>query len=327
MKVNFKEIIDGFNIKKEADELGVSVWQAPSFLFIVMGLIIIMAMNGIYVLSKNYDSPEILIASESLVVSVLFIIGNFIIKSIEEIARANRMKTEFISIASHQLKTPLSEINWEIELLLSKYHKGLDKKQSEIIKEIYNSAGKMVKMVNDLLDVARIEQGRLALNSEPFELSSAIKDVIESYLSVAKKNNTKINFKIGKKIPKVVGDKQKTKVIIENLLSNGIKYIEKNGKVEISIISDNDFVRVKIADNGIGIPKNQYDKMFQKFFRINSDAGNKTEGTGLGLYIAKNIVEQSGGKIWFTSKQGKGTIFYFTLPIFKKIKKDIPKKV
>jgi signal transduction histidine kinase len=323
MNISFKKIIDDLNIKKEAEGLGVKVWQTPSFLFIVMGFIIVMAMTAIYFLSKKYDSPEILIVSESLVVSILFIIGNFIIKSVEEIARANKMKTEFISIASHQLKTPLSEINWEIELLLSKYPKGLSEKQKTIIKEIHKSGSKMVKMVNDILDVARIDQGKLPLNSEVFDVIKATKDVIELYASVAKKNNIQLDFKFGKKIPKIVGDKQRTKVVIENLLSNGIKYIEKSGKVEIVVTADANFVKFKVTDNGIGIAKNQYDKMFQKFFRINSETRNKTEGTGLGLYIAKNIVEQSKGKIWFTSKEGRGTIFYFTMPIFKKKKKDI----
>ena len=114
-----QKIINEFNLKKQADDLGIKVWQTPSFLFIVMGVIIVAAMTGVYVISKHYDSIEVLVLSESIVVALLFTIGNFIIKSVEEVAKSNKMKSEFVSIASHQLKTPISEMKWEIELLLS----------------------------------------------------------------------------------------------------------------------------------------------------------------------------------------------------------------
>lgn len=314
-----RRIFDGFNLKKEAEELGVSVWQTPSFLFIVMGLIIVMAMTGVYIIAQNYNSPELLIGSESLVVAVLFILGNSIIQSIEEIARANKIKTEFVSIASHQLKTPLSEISWEVELFVSKFSAGLDEKQLAIIKEIGKSNRKMIRLVSDLLDVARIDQGRLALDVQPMDLGAVAQDVIASSKIIADANNVTLAITMDKDIPAVIGDKRKTWIVIDNLVSNAIKYIEKKGSVEVSIRKDDTNVEVRIADTGVGIPKSQQDMIFQKFFRIDNATKNQTEGTGLGLYIAKNIIEQSKGSIWFTSKEHEGSTFFFTLPIAENI--------
>lgn len=309
-----RRLFDDFNIKKEADELGVSVWQAPSFLFIVMGLVIITAMTGVYYVAQLYDSPEVLIISESLVSIVLFVIGNFIIRSVSEIARANKIKTEFISIASHQLKTPLSEINWEIELLVSKFSNGLDEKQRCIINEIGKSNRKMIRLVNDLLDVARIDQGRLALNSEKVDLCETAQEVIKNNQVLAQANKVTLALKQEKCVPAIVGDKRKLAVVLDNLVSNAIKYMEDGGQVEVAVAESDGKVKVSVTDNGVGIPKNQQDKIFQKFFRIENATKNQTEGTGLGLYIAKNIIEQSGGKVWFESEENKGSTFYFTLP-------------
>jgi len=310
-----RRIFDGFNLKKEAEELGVSIWQTPSFLFIVMGLIIVMAMTGVYVIAQNYNSPELLIGSESVVVAMLFILGNSIIQSIEEIARANKIKTEFVSIASHQLKTPLSEISWEVELFVSKFSAGLDEKQIAIIKEIGKSNRKMIRLVSDLLDVARIDQGRLALDVQPMDLCKVAQDVVASSKVIADANNVTLAINMDKDIPAVIGDKRKMWIVIDNLVSNAIKYIEKSGSVEVSIGKDDKNVKVRITDTGVGIPKSQQDMIFQKFFRIDNATKNQTEGTGLGLYIAKNIIEQSKGSIWFTSKENEGSTFFFTLPV------------
>lgn len=312
-----RRIIDEFNIKKQADELGVRFWQAPSFLFIMMGIIIIFSMTVVYYVTRYYDSPEVVVIGESSVVAVLFTIGNFIIKSIEEMARANKMKTEFVSIASHQLKTPLSEISWEIELLISKNKEGLNAKQIEILDVIGRSNEKMMRLVNDLLDVARIDQGRLALVNEELDFGNVVDETVVSNIVLAESRNVKLSVKIDKDLPKIVADKRRLGVVLDNLISNGIKYTKEFGHVEIDVKKGNDSVLVRVSDNGVGIPKNQQGNIYQKFFRSDNAIKNQTEGTGLGLYIAKNIIEQSGGKIWFESEEDKGTSFWFSLPASK----------
>lgn len=314
-----RKIYDEFNLKKQAENLGVSVWQTPSFLFIMMGVVIVIAMTGVYFVSNNYDSPDVLVISESTVVAVLLIIGNFIINSVDQVARANKMKTEFVSIASHQLKTPIAEINWQIELLLSKFPGGLSEKQQLLIGQIAHSSQKMARLVGDLLDVARIDQGRLALSLEAVDLCNIINEAIvnqrpfSTVAEVELRSSCPINSK------EVLIDKKRLGVVLDNLLSNAIKYTEKGGLVEIFLEEKKDVVQVCVRDNGVGIPRDEQNDVSKKFFRSSNSMKNKTDGTGLGLYIAKNIIEQLGGKLWFQSIENVGSEFFFSLPIIKKV--------
>lgn len=310
-----QRLYDEFNLKKQAEELGVNVWQTPSFLFIVMGLVIIAAMTGIYVVSAHYDSPEVVIISESLVVILLFTIGNSIIRTVEEVAKANKMKTEFVSIASHQLKTPISEMKWQIELLLAKFSSGLSARQTEIMTEIAHSGEKMGRLVNDLLDVARIDQGQLALTKEKVNFCELVADAVKSQEFFAKAMNVELLSSCSIANVMVFVDKKRFSVVLDNLISNAIKYIDSKGKVEIFVENNNGFAQICVRDNGVGIPKNEQDNITKKFFRSNNSIKNRTDGTGLGLYIAKNIVEQSGGKLWFKSVENVGSEFYFSIPI------------
>jgi signal transduction histidine kinase len=312
-----KRIYNEFNLKKQAEELGLKFWQTPSFLFIVMGFVIVVAIAGVYFVSNNYDSPDVLVISESIVVVILFTIGNFIIRSVDQVARANKLKTEFISIASHQLKTPIAEINWQIELLLSKFPGGLSEKQQLLIGQIAHSSQKMARLVGDLLDVAHIDQGKLALNKEKLNLCSIINDAVINQRPLA--NAAEITLKYACPIIplEVLVDKRRMGVVLDNLLSNAIKYTGKKGTVEIFLEKKELLVQVCIRDNGVGIPRNEQGDIFKKFFRSNNKMKKNTEGTGLGLYIAKNIIEQSGGRLWFQSIEHTGSEFFFNLPLIK----------
>lgn len=310
-----QRILDEFNLKRQAEELGVSVWQTPSFLFIVMGVVIVAAISGVYIASRHYDSPEIVIISESSVVALLFTIGNFIISTVESVAKANKMKTEFVSIASHQLKTPISEMRWEMELLKSKYSTGLSDKQLEIIREVAHSGEKMGRLVNDLLDTARIDQGSLALAKDKTNLRDLIEELVESQKSLAAASNVELKVSAEEGDYDITADKRRISVVLDNLISNAIKYIDKSGMVEVILERKDDMIQVCVRDNGVGIPHGEQIRIGEKFFRSNNPIKNKTDGTGLGLYIAKNIVEQSGGSLWFKSIENVGSEFYFTLPV------------
>ncbi|MDO8240767.1 MAG: HAMP domain-containing sensor histidine kinase [Candidatus Moranbacteria bacterium] len=309
------EIVNDFDLKKQAEELGVSVWKTPSFLLIVMGLVIIAAMTATYFVSQIYDQPEVLIGAESLVVSIILIIGNSIIRQVEEMAKLNKMKTEFVSVASHQLRTPLSAIRWETELLLSKFSCGLDAKQCKGIETINTLATRMTRLVNDLLDVTRIDQGRLILKKEKIDMVKIVDETISNFLPLAKVKNLHIIVNKKNKKSIVVADKEKIKLVLENLLSNSIKYTPNRGKIEIGLAVNEGFLVFTIRDNGVGIPKEQQEQVFSKFFRSDNAVKYQTEGTGLGLYIAKNIVEQLGGRIWFQSIEEIGSVFSFSLPL------------
>lgn len=308
--------IDDFSIKKQADDLGISVWQTPSFLFLLMGVITIAIMIAVYIISRHYDSPELLVISESGVVIVTLTIGYFIIQSVEQVAKVNKMKTEFVSIASHQLKTPLSQVSWEVEILLSRHQQGLSENQLEIIKTISSSNSKMIKLVNDLLDVAKIDQGKLAFFREKFDLVKLISDTVNNNSQLAERREVKVEIKKPDASFQIVeGDRRKIGVVIDNLLSNAIRYSKPGNEAELSIKKKGAKAVVCVKDNGLGIPQHQQDQVFQKFFRSANSARYQEEGTGLGLYIAKNIIEQSGGEIWFESEENAGSEFCFSLPV------------
>jgi signal transduction histidine kinase len=309
------QIVNDLNIKKQAKELGISVWYTPSFLFMVMGFIAIVLMTATYYISKNYDSPEILVIAECLVTSIIFIIGNSIIHGVEQVARLNKLKNEFISVASHQLRTPLSAMKWETEILLSKLKKGLTERQIESVETIRVMSFRMTKLVNDLLDVARIEQGRMILRKEKVDFMKILKGVLRELDTLFKAKNIRVVFDKEKKIASFISDPERIKMILDNLIGNAIKYITYRGMIEIKLKQSKGFLICSIKDNGVGIPKEQQDQVFNKFFRSDNIVKYQTEGTGLGLYIVKNIVEQSGGKIWFESKEDIGTIFSFSLPM------------
>ncbi|MEI7891205.1 MAG: HAMP domain-containing sensor histidine kinase [bacterium] len=317
------KISDEFNLRKQADELGVRVWQTPSFLFIVMGIIIIAAMTGVYIASVHYDSPEVVVISESVVVVLLLVIGNSIITTVEEVAKSNKMKSEFVSIASHQLKTPISEMKWQIELLVSKFFDGLSEKQIEIINEIAHSGEKMGRLINDLLDVARIDQGQLALAKEKINFCTIVEKAMESHQVFAKASNVEMAMTCNLKMLEVFADKRRINVVLDNLISNAIKYIDGGGKVDVLVENIDGFAQFCIRDNGVGVPRADQNSLCEKFFRSNNSIKNQTDGTGLGLYISKNIIEQSGGKLWFKSIENVGSEFYFSLPIVEEQKKGL----
>jgi len=308
-------IINDLNIKKQAKELGVSVWQTPSFLFILMGLVTIIAMTATFYISKNYDDPSILVIAECVVVATIFSIGNSVIQEIEQMARVNKMKTEFVFVASHQLRTPLSAILWEIELLIKKRGKGLNEKQLESLSSISLLSGRMARLVSDLLDVARIDQGKLMLRKDKIDLSAIVDEIVKTLNPLIQSKNLQVVFKKYRYKCLVSGDAEKLRLAVENLVSNAVKYSNNKGKIEIKIKKDGTNLIFSIQDNGVGIPASQQKMVFNKFFRSDNVVKYQTEGTGLGLYIAKNIVEQSGGEIWFQSKEDNGTTFNFSLPV------------
>lgn len=313
-----KLIFDELNLKKQARDLGVKVWQTPSFMMIIVGLMIVSTMIGVYYVSyvsRFYESPEILTVIEFSVASILLTVGSTIIRGVEAVARANKMKSEFVSIASHQLKTPIAEINWQLELLSSKFSSGFTQKQKEIVKGLSRSSAKMTRLAADLLDVAHIDQGKLVLAKEIVDLKDLIVEVIADQAAFAKNFNVKVKSSLPKRQMKILGDRKHIYIVLDNLLSNAIKYTDKKGSVEIVLEKEENSALVCVRDNGLGISRNEQSSIFQKFFRSNNEAKNKTDGTGLGLYISKNIIEQSGGKLWFESIEKVGSEFFFSLPL------------
>jgi len=303
------------DIKKQANNLGVNFWQAPSFLFLLLGFTVAFIMTAVFIVSRESITMQQLIIAEFLVVAVILSIGNILIVNMENLAKVNKSKSEFISVISHQLKTPITGISWDIELLISKYGEGLSQKQREILENMEVSNKVTSKMVGDLLDVARIDQNNLFTGKEELDIVKIIEKVLAKNEVLGRNNKIKVKFLVDDNMPKIIGDNKKTEVVLDNLISNAIKYNRDGGSVFVNVRKDGKKAVISIKDTGIGIPKGDQDMIFHKFFRSENAATKEVDGTGLGLYIAKNVIEKSGGKVWFHSVEGEGSVFSVSLPL------------
>jgi PAS domain S-box-containing protein len=226
-----------------------------------------------------------------------------------------RMKTEFVSLAAHQLRTPLSAIKWTLRMLLDGDLGKITEEQKDFISKTYQSNERMITLINNLLDITRIEEGRYLYKPVLTEFEPIVHFVVDSYKEEAEKKKIKIEIREPKKkAGRVMVDVEKIRLAVENLLENALKYTPAGGRVTVSLKNSPKEIELSVKDSGVGIPKDQQERVFVKFFRGANVVRMETEGTGLGLFITRNIIESHGGRIWFESEEGKGSTFYFTLP-------------
>ena len=227
----------------------------------------------------------------------------------------SRMKSEFLSIAAHQLRTPLSAFKWLLRLVLDGDLGKLKKSQEELLQKGYDSNERMIELVNDLLDVVRIEEGRFNYTFTRTSLVRLLEKTIRDMKILADQKGIVLTFHTQPPaaIPMVALDTEKFPLAFTNILDNAIQYTLPKGKVDVDITFQKDIL-VTVRDTGVGIPKRQLPRVFTKFFRGDNAVRIQTSGSGLGLFIAKNIIEKHGGKIWIESIEGKGTTVYFTIP-------------
>ena len=229
-----------------------------------------------------------------------------------------RMKTEFVSVSAHQLRTPLSAIKWTLRMLLDEDLGPITREQRNFIEKTYQSNERMISLINDLLNVSRMEEGRYLFKPILTDMASVIQFVVNSYRDEFAKKGVKFEvITPERKLPQLLIDAEKMKLAVQNLVDNSLHYTEKGGKVTIALDGSKGGIQFSIKDTGVGIPKDQWDRIFTKFFRGANVVRLSTEGTGLGLFITKNIIEAHKGKIWFESGNGEGTTFYFTIPVKK----------
>lgn len=314
--MNFKNIVNQLNIPAQCRKHELSLWQCPQFLFVLMGIIIIFSILTAYFIGTRYiENPASVALAVLFVAAILFIIGVIITRSFEKLAEANRMKSEFIRIVSHNLRSPLSNLNWVIELLMSGRLGKIEEKQTEYFRILKENSGRMGKLISDLLIISRIDTATLRLKKKEIILKNLINKIISEFEPFARASNTDINFVSQKDLPKVLIDPYQIEIVVENLLDNAIRYIKESGKIEMLLEKRVQNLYFEIKDNGIGISKEDQKYIFKKFFRAKNVSKYQPYGSGLGLYILKAIIENSGGKIGFKSEENKGSTFYFTLPI------------
>jgi len=228
----------------------------------------------------------------------------------------DRMKSEFISLASHQLRTPLSAIKTYTHMLFDGYMGELNEAQKTSLSTIIGASNRMNELISTLLNITRMESGTIAVALKPLRIDILAEEVARELALMASSKSIKLRVSCQPKSGiTVTTDQLIIKEILSNLASNAIKYTPEKGSVSIRLRQKDDEVVVEVKDSGWGIPKFSQDQIFSKFFRAHNIVKRETTGTGLGLYLVKGLIDALGGSIWFKSREGTGTSFYFSLPL------------
>lgn len=233
-------------------------------------------------------------------------------KQVEQLKDLEKMKIEFLNVTSHELKTPLTPIQAYLNLLLKGKLGELTPAQKEGLEVISRNAKRLRLLIWDILDLTRLEAGKMKFNMEEVQLTDIIEDVIKDSESLAKEKNIIINQRLGYLHP-IEGDKERLPQVFTNLINNAIKFTPKNGKITIEAERKGYRTIIAVKDTGIGIPKKDLNRIFDKFYQVDRSATRKYPGTGLGLTICKGIIKAHGGEIMVESEPRKGSTFYITL--------------
>ena len=230
------------------------------------------------------------------------------------------MKSEFVSLASHQLRTPLSGMKWSLDMLLEGEFGKLGVRQKKIIQGAFSANDRAIEVVNDLLDVSRIEEGQFGYSFSPQSLEGLVSAVLKKFSQQIRRKKLLFAYEQPKTpLPKVSIDSEKFEMVIQNIIDNAVKYTLETDKIRIYFEKSATHVDFIVEDTGIGIPEAQQSRVFDKFFRASNAVKLQTTGSGLGLFIAKSITESHRGKISFVSKENKGSTFRVSLPIDPKL--------
>jgi signal transduction histidine kinase len=232
-----------------------------------------------------------------------------------QLEAASRHKSEFLANMSHELRTPLNAVIGFSEVLIQRMFGDLTEKQDEYLKDIYASGQHLLSLINDILDLSKIEAGRMELAPAPFHLPTALENAVTLVKERAARHGITLQLDLDPRLGEVVGDERKVKQVLLNLLSNAVKFTPEGGRITLKAVQRDGGVEIAVTDTGIGIAPEDQAAIFEEFRQVGSDETRKQEGTGLGLTLAKKFVELHGGRIWVESEPGRGSTFTFTLPL------------
>lgn len=239
---------------------------------------------------------------------------------VQNLRELDKLKSDFISVAAHQLRTPLSGVKWVLKLLLDSDLGAINDDQKGMLKRGYETNEKMIQLVNDLLNVSRIENGKFGYKFEKNDFMKLLNTLVENTILPSKERSIEVQLENrAGTIPDFLFDPEKLLIALQNIVDNAMKYTLPGGKVTIVVERQGDYIEVKVSDTGVGIPKVDIAKLFSKFFRAANVIHLQTDGSGLGLFIVKSIIMRHGGQIWVDSVEGKGTTFTVVVPVIAEL--------
>jgi signal transduction histidine kinase len=279
-------------------------------------------MGGLSIFRRRPGSfaPEVVSVLQTFATqSVLAIQNARLFREIEakgkQLEAANRHKSEFLANMSHELRTPLNAIIGFSEVLGERLFGELNDKQAEYTDDILSSGRHLLSLINDILDLSKVEAGRMELEMEKFDLPLAVENALILIRERAARHGIRLHHRIDERLGDVIGDERKIKQILLNLLSNAVKFTPEGGRIDVDAAVVDGTIEISVTDTGVGIAAEDQDLIFEEFRQAGTNYAHKREGTGLGLTLTRKFVEMHGGKIWVESQPGKGSTFTFTLPI------------
>lgn len=303
-----------FNLAARCRSYGLPVWQCPEFLFVLMGTVTIGAVLGIYfALEKDFDPYFVAMAAMG-VAFFLLLQTSIIVRVFERLAEANRRQIEFLNIASHQLRGPVTAARWAIDIL-DQAPEGFSVEAQQSFSIIRDSVHRLAQLITSILGVSRIEAGTSQKRAESFALNLVIVEVTDAAKRYAQAENLKVNVHLPQHMLYVYADREQIYYVVDHLLDNALRFSSSPSTISVSLEQDGNEAKITVSDHGAGVPSEEQKHIFEKFFRASNAAVLAPGGAGLSLFVTRAVVESFGGRIGFTSTPEKGSTFWFTLPL------------
>jgi|GEM_PF-1123439 len=309
-----KSWVDVFEIVNDKGE-NIVLQDNPIFKVLQSGEQV--SSNKYYLINKKGNLIPVAITISGINLQGRNVGAIVVFRDISKEKEVDRMKTEFISLASHQLRTPLTSIKWFLEVLLSGDAGEVNEEQRGYLGNVLQANERMIGLIEALLKISRLERGRIVMENKRINLRKVLEEILVDFQLRLKTKNMEMDLVLEDNLPEVFVDEKMMQQVFSNLISNAIKYSSEGGKITVRIKRDGQNVCCEVEDQGIGIPVTEKNRVFEKFYRGGNIFVSEVEGNGLGLYLVKMIVEGEGGKISFVSEENKGTTFKFFIPVMK----------